>query len=198
MAEKQAAKAPAKAAAKAPAKAPKKKETAPAETAAESVFAPLMDLRQRMDDLFDEVMHGWRVPSLRHEPWRFDPFAGFPSLPRLRGGLADVKFDVSESEDAIEISAELPGIDQKDVELTLAEGVLTIKGEKKTETEEKEKDYYCRERRFGSFVRSFRVPDSVDEAKVKASFDKGVLEVVLPKRPEVKAKAKKIAIGQKK
>ncbi len=194
MAAKQAAKGPAKA----PAKAPRKKAPAPAEPAAESVFAPLMDLRHRMDELFDEVMHGWRVPSLKHEPWPFDPFAGFPSLPRLRGGLADVKFDVSESADAIEISAELPGIDQKDVDLTLADGVLTIKGEKKTESEEKKKDYYCRERRFGSFVRCFRVPESVDEGKVKASFDKGVLEVVLPKRPEVKAKAKKIAIGQKK
>lgn len=171
---------------------------APAETAFESLFAPLMDLRQRMDHMFDDVMQGWRAPALKHEPWRLDPFAGLPSLSRIRGDLVDAKFDVSDSEDAIEISAELPGMDEQDVELSLSGGVLTIKGEKKTESEEKKKDFYCRERRFGSFTRSFRIPDSVDEAKVKASFDKGVLDVTLPKRPEAKAKARKISISKKK
>ncbi len=171
---------------------------APAESGFESVFAPLMDLRHRMDTLFDDFIHGWRVPSLTHDHRRLDPFADLPSLSRLRGDLADVKFDVSDSEDAIEISAELPGIDEKDVDLSLSDGILTIKGEKKTESEEKKKDYYCRERQFGSFVRAFRVPDSVDEAKIKASFDNGVLEVSLPKRPEAKAKAKKISISKRK
>ena len=164
----------------------------PAESPVESLFSPLMDLRQRMDQVFEDVMQGWRAP------WRMSPFADLPSLTRLQENLADVKFDVAESEDAVEISAELPGMDEGDVELSSSDGVLTIKGEKKTETEEKKKDYYFRERRFGSFARSFRIPDSVDEDKIKASFDKGVLEVVLPKRPEAKAKAKKIAITKKK
>ena len=165
---------------------------APAESPVESLFSPLMDLRQRMDQVFEDVMQGWQAP------WRTAPFTDLPSLSRLQENLADVKFDVAESEDAVEISAELPGMDEGDVELSSSDGVLTIKGEKKTETEEKKKDYYFRERRFGSFARSFRIPDSVDEDKIKATFDKGVLDVVLPKRPEAKAKAKKISISKKK
>ena len=151
-----------------------------------------------MDHLFDDFMHGWHVPSFRAEPWKMDPFGDFPSLSRIHGDLLDVKFDVSDSGEAIEISADMPGMDDKDVELTLSEGILTIKGEKKTESEEKKKNYYSRERRFGSFTRSFRVPESVDESKITASFDKGVLQVALPKRPEskAKAKAKKIAISK--
>ena len=180
------------------AKKEEKGKPAPTTSVGESVFAPLVELRRRMDDLFDDVTAGWRIPSLRHEPWRLDPFADLPSLSRVRGDLVDVKFDVSESEDAIEISAELPGMDEGDVELSLSDGILAIKGEKKTETEEKKKDYYCKERHFGSFVRSFRLPDSVNQDKIKASFDKGVLEVTLPKRPETKTKAKKIAISKKK
>ncbi len=163
----------------------------------ESVFTPLAELRHRMDNLFDDFMHGWRMPSLRHDPWKLDPFADFPSLSRIHGDLIDVKFDVSDTEGAIEISAELPGIEEKDVELTLSGGMLTIKGEKKAESEEKKKNYYSKERRFGSFTRSFRLPDSVDADKIEATFDKGVLEVTLPKRPEAKAKAKKIAISKK-
>ncbi len=168
------------------------------ESGLESVFAPLLDLRHRIDDLFDDFTEGWRLPSVRRHPWSPDTLADFPSLSTLQGDLADIKFDVADSDDAIEISAELPGMDEKDVDLSLSNGVLTIKGEKKTETEEKKKDYYCRERRFGSFVRSFRVPDSVDEAKIKASFDKGVLEIALPKKSEAKAKTKKISVSKKK
>ena len=180
------------------AKKPAASKPTPSETGFESVFAPLMDLRHRMDHMFDDFMHGLRVPSPRQDPWRLDLFGDLPAVSRLQGNLAEVRFDVSDSADAIEIAAELPGMDEKDVELSLSDGVLTIKGEKKTESEEKKKDYYCRERRFGSFLRSFRVPDSVDDAKIKASFDKGVLEVTLPKRPEAKSKAKKISIAKKK
>ena len=107
-----------------------------------------------------------------------------------------MKFDVSETDDAVEMTAELPGIDEKDIDLTLSDGVLTIKGEKKSEKETKERDYYLSERRYGSFARSMRVPDSVDQDNLKASFDKGVLRVVMPKRAEAKAKKKKIAIGK--
>ncbi|MDJ0945162.1 MAG: Hsp20/alpha crystallin family protein [Kiloniellales bacterium] len=183
---------------KAVAKKPATSKPAPSESGIESVFAPLMDLRHRMDHMFDDFMQGLHGTGLRRDPWRLDLFRDFPSLSGLQGNITDVRFDVSESEDAIEIAAELPGLDEKDVELSLSDGVLTIKGEKKTESEEKKKNYYCRERRFGSFLRSFRVPDSVDDAKIQASFDKGVLEVILPKRPEAKAKAKKISIAKKK
>jgi len=175
-----------------------KPETSKPAAAGEAAFTPLTELRHRMDHLFDDFMHGWHMPAFRQEAWKMDPFADFPSLSRIHGDLLDVKFDVADGDAAIEISADMPGMDDQDVELTLSDGILTIKGEKKTESEAKKKNYYSRERRFGSFTRSFRVPDSVDEGKITASFDKGVLQVALPKRPEAKAKpkAKKIAISK--
>jgi HSP20 family protein len=102
--------------------------------------------------------------------------------------------DVSEGEKAYEITAELPGLDEKDIEVKLALGGLTIKGEKREEKEEKKKDYYLHERHFGSFERYFRLPDEVDPDKIEASFKKGVLTVTLPKKPEAQKAEKKIAI----
>ena len=92
--------------------------------------------------------------------------------------------DMTEKDKEFEITAELPGLDEKDVEVKLSNGNLTIKGEKKEEKEEREKDYYLSERRYGSFVRSLPVPDGVMADKVEASFAKGVLTIRLPKTPE--------------
>jgi HSP20 family protein len=153
---------------------------------------PFLALREEMDRLFDEFMSDWRMPSRSRDLFRFEPF----QMPAWGRGMVDVKFDVSETDDAIEMTAEVPGIDEKDIDLTLADGMLTVKGEKKTEKETKERDYHLSERRYGSFARSMRVPDSVDQDKIKASFDKGVLSVVMPKRAEAKAKKKKIAISK--
>ena len=102
--------------------------------------------------------------------------------------------DVAETDKAYEITAELPGLDEKNVEVKLANGVLSIKGEKQEEKEEKEKDYYRRERSFGSFERSFQVPDDVEENKIEASFKNGVLSVTLPKSAEARKQAKKIEV----
>ena len=153
---------------------------------------PFLALREEMDRLFDQFMSDWRMPSLPRDLLRLEPF----QMPAWGRGVVDVKFDVSETDDAIEMTAELPGMDEKDIDLTLSDGMLTIKGEKKSEKETKERDYYLSERRYGSFSRAMRVPDSVDQDKIKASFDKGVLNVVMPKRAEAKAKKKKIAIGK--
>jgi len=153
---------------------------------------PLQALRQQMDRLFDNFVSDWRLPSLSRPIWDLEPLG--TSL--WSRGAVHLRFEVSETDDAIELSAELPGIDEKDVELTLIDGVLTIKGEKKAEKETKEKDYYLSERQYGSFVRSLRLPETIDENKIKARFDKGVLTVTLPKRAEAKAKKKKIAIGK--
>ena len=98
--------------------------------------------------------------------------------------------DVSEKDKEFEIMAELPGLDEKDVEVKLANGNLTIKGEKKEEKEEREKDYYLSERRYGSFVRSFPLPEGVNADKIEASFAKGVLTVKLPKTAEAQAEKK--------
>ena len=102
--------------------------------------------------------------------------------------------DVIETDKAYEITAELPGIDKKNVDVKFANGVLTIKGEKQDQKEERKKDYYMRERSFGSFERSFEVPDSVETDKIEATFKKGVLTVTLPKSAEAQKAEKKIAV----
>jgi len=85
-------------------------------------------------------------------------------------------------------------MNDKNVEVKMADGVLTIKGEKQEEKEEKKKDYYLRERNFGSFQRAFQVPDGVDADKIEASFKNGVLTVTLPKSAEALKTAKKIDV----
>lgn len=102
--------------------------------------------------------------------------------------------DVKETDKEISIEAELPGLDEKDLSLTMQNGVLTIEGEKKLEHEEEKENYHVMERRYGGFHRSLRIPDTVNEDKIEARFDKGVLKVVLPKRPEVAAEHRKIEI----
>jgi len=151
---------------------------------------PFESLRSEIDRVFEDFGRGFGFPFGRGafslEPfWRAD--ASF--------GAAVPAVDVVEKADAFEITAELPGLDEKDVELKLADGILTLSGEKKEEKEEKGKDYYRAERRFGSFQRSFEVPAAVDQAKIAASFQKGVLKVTLPKSPEALKKEKKISIS---
>ena len=102
--------------------------------------------------------------------------------------------DVAETEKAYEITAELPGMDEKNVEVKFADGVLTVKGEKQEEKEEKKKDYYLSERSYGSFQRAFQVPDGVDADKIEASFKNGVLTVTMPKSVEAQKSAKKITV----
>jgi HSP20 family protein len=136
-------------------------------------------MRDEMDRMFTRFEHGW--PRL-------------PSLFRRDGGLSVPELDVRENTTSIVVEAELPGVDEKDVSVTLANGVLTIKGEKKQEKEEKGENYYVAERSFGSFERSIRMPDTVDEAKVEAKFDKGVLKVTAAKKPEAVKAERKIEI----
>ena len=99
--------------------------------------------------------------------------------------------DIAEKDKAFEITAELPGLDAKDVDITLRNG---NKGEKHEDKEEKSKDYYLQERRFGSFERSFSLPDGVDAGKIEASFKNGVLTVSLPKTAEAQKPVKKVEI----
>lgn len=142
---------------------------------------PLMDLRRQMDELFDEFASGWR----KHP-------AGMPAA--TAGAMADIRVEVNESEAAYEVVAELPGLEAKDVDVELAENTLTIKGEKSTQREEKEKNCYFSERSYGAFRRSFRLPDNVDQDQIAADFDKGVLKVTLPKTEESRSKPKKIDV----
>ncbi|MDH3738868.1 MAG: Hsp20/alpha crystallin family protein [Alphaproteobacteria bacterium] len=118
----------------------------------------------------------------------------WPAL--TNGNHMVVRWDVSETDDAVKISADLPGLSEKDIDVTLADGVLTIKGERKSEseTEEKDKQYHRIERSYGSFERAMSLPSDVDESKIVADFKNGVLELTLPKKPEAKKKAKKIQV----
>lgn len=166
------------------------KETAPAAKTPER--HPFESLRREVDRLFDSFGAGlWGAPSRRSvfdvEPfWRRD-WALVPS-PAV---------DVAEKEKAYEVTAELPGMDATNIDVQFANGMLTIKGEKKEEKEEKKKDYYLSERSYGSFQRSFRVPDGVETDKIEASFKNGILTVRLPKSPEAQKPEKKIAVAAK-
>ena len=153
---------------------------------------PLTRLREDVDRMFDDFFSGRRWPLGRAaEDW-----GRLPSHFAVAGrGLIDVKLDISETPEAIEIAAEMPGVGEEDVEIELSGSVLTIKGEKTQQSEDKEKDYYRCERSYGSFQRSFGVPDSIDGDGIEAKFDKGVLHIVMPKKPEAKTEAKKIPVG---
>ena len=150
---------------------------------------PFESLRRELDRLFEDFAGGfWRSPSPRS---LFDvaPFGRVE-----QGWAATPAVDVTETDKAYEIAAELPGMDEKNIEVNVANGVLTIKGEKQEEKEEKKKDYYLRERRFGSFQRAFQVPEGVDTDKIAASFKKGLLTITLPKSAEAQKAAKKIEV----
>jgi HSP20 family protein len=108
--------------------------------------------------------------------------------------LHSPRLDVAETPDAFEVRAELPGIEEKDIELTIASDVLTIRGEKRSDREEKRKDYHMVERSFGSFSRSLRLPFEASGDNAKARFDKGVLTVTIPKPADLKASVVKIPV----
>lgn len=139
---------------------------------------PFTELHQRMDDLFEEFFQGFGTGLARFEPRHVIA----PSV------------DVSETDDEVRVTADLPGMDEKDIQVSLDNDLLTIKGEKKHEQEEKKRNYYMVERSYGEFQRVIPMPASVDKEKVKAAFKKGVLTVTLPKAPELKARKKSIEI----
>ena len=172
-----------------PTKLPVKTEKAVKAAAPLQAWRPFENLRREVDRLFEDFDQGfWRSPFGR------SMFAAEPFWPSQKAWVAAPAVDVTESDKAYEITAELPGIEEKHIEVKLAGGTLTIKGEKQDEREEKKKDYYLHERQFGSFERSFQVPDSVDADKIEATFKKGVLTIMLPKTPEAQKAEKKIAV----
>jgi HSP20 family protein len=123
-----------------------------------------------------------------------DFFGGMEPLEEDGRWFAYPRVDIKETDNEIKISAELPGMDEKDIDITIAGNTLTIKGEKKEEREEKEANYYRSERRFGSFSRVIDLPEEVDTNKVDAMFKKGVLSITLAKSERAKSSVKKIPI----
>lgn len=170
----------------------KKDEEAP-ERRVPREWEPFESMRRQIDRMFEDFGRG--VGLLR--PFGRSMLDARPSWSFEQGWGRAPAVDVCEHEKEYEITAELPGMDASNVDVKLANGVLTIKGEKKEEKEEKEKDFYLSERRFGSFQRSFELPEGIDEEKIQASFEKGVLTIKLPKGAEAAKPEKKISIASK-
>jgi HSP20 family protein len=163
------------------------KKPASAERRGLAPWQPFDILRKEVDRLFDNF--SLASPSTGRffniEPW-------------FRHGAALVgmapAIDIAEKDRSYEVTAELPGLDEKDIDVTVSDNVLIVKGEKTEEKEEKEKNYYLSERRYGSFQRSFELPAGVDAGKIEAQFAKGVLTVTLPKTAEAQKKQRKIDV----
>jgi len=143
---------------------------------------PFTTLHREMNRLFDDVFRGFDLTSANGEKRWFTGAAGCPNI------------EVSETDQDVKVTAELPGLDEKDVQVELANGMLSIKGEKRTETEDKDRRFS--ERQYGRFERRIPVED-VDEDKVSASFKNGVLTVTMAKALEAKSKTKRIAVNGK-
>jgi len=141
---------------------------------------PLDVFHREFDHLFENLWRGFDMPMLGQNEMPF--------------GTAMPRMDMTEDEDRIRVAVELPGMEEQDVEVTLSDNVLTIKGEKKVETEETEKPYAYMERSYGSFCRSIPLNVEVVTDKVEATFEKGVLTIDLPKTAEAKKTYKKVPI----
>ncbi len=138
---------------------------------------PFALFRKEFDDLFDNFFRSFDL----------QPFEG-------RTGTFSPRLDVAEDGKEIRISAELPGMDEKDIDVSLQGGMLTIRGEKKEEKEDKGKDYYRMERSYGSFSRTLSIPVEVESDKIEAHFRKGVLSITLPKTAKTAEESKKITV----
>ncbi|MBU2511025.1 Hsp20/alpha crystallin family protein [bacterium] len=144
-------------------------------------LSPFDSFHREVNRMFDEV---------------FGDFGSFPStfFGKDRFSSFSPSINVSEGEKSIEVSAELPGMEEKDIEVVLKNRVLTIKGEKKSEEKKEEKEFYKVERSFGSFQRSIQIPDEIEVDKIKASFKNGVLQVTLPKSESAQKKVRRIEV----
>ncbi len=138
---------------------------------------------------------GWLFDWHRDFDRMFDDFmGGLPTLFRRDMPVMTPTMNLAESEAAYEVTLDLPGLDEKEVEITLKDGLLVVKGEKKTEHEEKDKTFHLVERGYGAFSRVIRVPGTVEEENITARFDKGVLTITLPRTREAVKEARKIEV----
>jgi HSP20 family protein len=146
----------------------------------EGFLDPMVTFRGEVDRMFDDFFNGWggRTPWPLSNGWR---------------SLTPV-MDVTETEKEVVVTAELPGVNEKEVEVTLAGDLLTIKGEKKTEQEQESGDATYVERRYGSFSRSSRLPFEVKDEKVDAKYDKGILTIRVPKPAEIQNAVRRIEV----
>jgi HSP20 family protein len=142
-------------------------------------FRDLVTLRDRMNRLFEDVMPG------REEGTDVALAAWAPSV------------DIRETDKALIVTAELPGVDEKDIEVSVENHTLTLRGKREMEKETKREDYHRIERSYGSFYRAFSLPASVDVDKIEAKHEDGLLRITVPKKPELKPKKVKVLKGGK-
>jgi HSP20 family protein len=138
---------------------------------------PIATLQREMNHVFENF---WNRVGQFEWPW----------------GSDEAKSDMVETDKAIEVSIELPGMEMKDIEVTVNDDMLTVKGEKKIERQEEKKGYYLSERSYGAIYRTIPLPPGVDGEKAQASFKNGVLTIKLPQTPEAQAKVRKIAVKE--
>ncbi|MDD3620001.1 MAG: Hsp20/alpha crystallin family protein [Desulfobulbaceae bacterium] len=148
------------------------------------VLNPIVQLHREMDRLFDNAFRGFGLSPLRSDFF----------TPLTASGLLKPQVDIGATDKEYSITVEVPGVDEKDVRVEIANNTLTIRGEKKQEKEEKDKNYYRVERSYGSFQRVLSLPEDADQDGVKASFKKGVLTIAMPRKPLPKAEVKQIEI----
>lgn len=146
---------------------------------------PFLALRERMDRLMEDFFGGFGMTP--YSRWDVSPF-------EWRMSAFTPSIDIRDEDNQIKVEAELPGMTEKDVEISLTADSVVISGEKKQESEEKQKDYYRMERSYGSFQRTIPLPVDVDRDKVEATFKNGLLTVTLPKTQEAMKQAKKIEV----
>ncbi len=154
-----------------------RKTTSPAK---KTEVSPVAELHSRMNNLFNSF---------------FDENRFWPELGRNGKDSFMPCFEISETAKNIEITAEIPGVEEKDIDVSLDGGILTVKGEKKSEHDEKNKDYHITERSYGSFQRSFAMPEGIDSSKIDAKFKNGVLKISLPRTEESRKNVKKIKVS---
>lgn len=171
----------------------KGKQVGKTKAAQGEVMHPLSSLQREIDAVFD------RFASFSpFGDWR-SPFGERFAMPEAftKAGIA-AKSDIAENKKSYDITVELPGVAEKDITVSVDQGVVSIKGEKRAEEKkEEEGGHYLQERSYGSFSRSFRIPDDVDPDKISASYKDGVLSVSLPRTKEAKPKGRQIKIGSK-
>lgn len=151
-----------------------------------SYYSPLWSLHNEIDQMFDNVFRSFGLPSLGTES----------ALPSLESNWFRPSVDIDSSEKEYRITVEVPGVDEKDVKLELdRDGTLTIRGEKKQEREEKDRDFYRVERSYGSFQRVLSLPEDADQDSINASFKNGVLTLTVQRKALPKSEARQIGIN---
>ncbi len=151
---------------------------------------PLLALREEIDSVFDTFFSGFSLSSFSRPTFTIDPFRRFEEAL----GKMNMKSDVKETDDTFRISAELPGVEESEIEVMVCDGVLSIQAEKKEETHKNDEGYRLSERHYGAVKRRFSLPETAEVNKATANFKNGVLTIDVPKRTSPKAKTRKIPI----